>query len=96
MFSKLKKKWGVESDIRLMLIFIAFSTAGSATIFIRKPIFHLLGINSETPFVFKVLLYVMTVTPSYFVMLMVIGTLLGQYRFFLAFEKKMLSRFKRK
>ncbi len=96
MFEKLKNKWEVESNIRLALIFISFSMAGSATIFVRKPIFHLLHVGSETPFLFKVMLYVLTVTPSYFVMLLCIGTVLGQFRFFWAFEKKMIRRFKRR
>lgn len=95
MFQKLKQKWEVESDFRLVLIFLSYSLAGSATLLVRKPIFHLLNIHQDTPFVLKALLYVSTVTPSYFVMLLIIGTLLGEFRFFWAFEKRVFARFKR-
>lgn len=93
MLQKLKNKWEVESDLRLMLIFLSFSLAGSLTIFVRKPIFHLLGYDAHTPFLLKAVTYVFTVTPSYFIMLMIVGTLLGQFKFFWAFEKRALSRF---
>lgn len=93
---KLKAKWQVESDFQLILIFISFSLAGSFTIFVRKPIFALLGYDEGTPFLLKAITYIFTVTPSYFILLMIFGTLLGQFKFFLAFEKKVLNRFKRK
>ncbi len=93
MLQKLKDKWEVKSDVRLFLIFLSFSVAGSMTIFVRKPIFALLGYDESTPFLLKAVTYIFTVTPSYFVLLMIVGTLLGQFKFFWAFEKKALSRF---
>lgn len=92
---KLKNKWEVESDVQLILIFISFSLAGSFTIYVRKPIFALLGYDDHTPFLLKAVTYIFTVTPSYFILLMIFGTLLGQFKFFWAFEKKVLNRFKR-
>jgi ferrochelatase len=43
-------------------------------------------------------LYILTIIPTYYVLLLIIGTIFGQYRFFLAFEKKSLGRifFRRK
>lgn len=93
MFQKLKDKWDVRSDARLALIFLSFSLAGSMTIFVRKPIFSLLGYTEDTPFLLKAITYIFTVTPSYFILLIIIGSILGQFKFFWAFEKKALSRF---
>lgn len=95
MMQKLKDKWNVESDFQLILIFISFSLAGSFTIYVRKPIFSLLGYDDTTPFLLKAITYIFTVTPSYFILLIIFGTMLGQFKFFWAFEKKVLSRFKR-
>lgn len=69
-----------------------FSLAGSSTVWIRKPIFAALGVGPETNFALKFLLWLAVIFPSYQIMLMLWGTLLGQFRFVWWFEKKMLRR----
>ncbi len=96
LLQKLKNKWEIESNWKFLLINMIFAITGSLTLFVRKPVFHLLGISAETPFILKFLAYITTVTPSYFVILLILGTLLGQFRFFWNFEKRMFSRFKRR
>jgi len=93
---KWKEKWGIESNWQFALINIIFAVTGSTTLFIRRPIFHFLGITTDTTFVLKVIAYLLTVTPSFFVMLLAIGTICGQFKFFWNFEKKVVRRFKRK
>lgn len=94
LFQRLKDKWGIESNWQFLLINIIFAITGSMTVFVRKPVFHLLGITSETSFVIKFFLYIIIVTPVYFVLLLAIGTLFGQFRFFWNFEKRFFKRFR--
>jgi hypothetical protein len=95
LFRRLKNKWGIENNWQFFLINVIFAITGSLTVFIRKPVFHLLAISAETPFVIKFFVYILVVTPVYFILLIIVGTLLGQFRFFWNFEKKIFSRFKR-
>lgn len=93
---RLKEKWGIESNLQFWTIMLVFAITGSSIMFIRRPIFNLLNITEETALWIKVPLYIVVVIPSYQIMLLVIGTIFGQFKFFWEFEKKMFERFKKK
>lgn len=93
MKERLKKKWGITTEAQFWVIMLVFSLAGSSTVWVRKPVFALLGVGPQTPFVLKFLLWLAVIFPAYQIMLMLWGTLLGQFRFVWWFEKKMLRRF---
>ena len=94
MMQRLKEKWGVESNTQFWLIILTFSITGSSLRWIVSPILeNVFGINSETPYSIHIPMYILVAYPSYQVMLMIWGTLLGQFKFFWEFEKKMLRRF---
>lgn len=90
--NKLKAKWGIESNWQLALIFVVFSITGSLTIYVKGIVFTYLGIGSDTSLILMIPLYILTVIPIYYILLLIIGTIFGQFRFFLAFEKKSLGR----
>lgn len=92
MKERLKKKWGIQTELQFWIIMLVFSLAGSSTVWIRKPVFAWLGVGPDTPFVAKFLLWLAIIFPAYQVMLMLWGTILGQFRFVWWFEKKMLRR----
>lgn len=92
--TKLKTRWKVESNLQLFLILVAFSLAGSLVLYVRKFVFNLMGITSDTPFLLRFLLWILVVFPSYQVILLIVGSLLGQFKFFWNFEKKTLRRMK--
>lgn len=92
-FTKIKKKYNIKSDLQLVIINIVFAISGSATLVVRRGIFDLIGIEEHTMFIVKTVAYIGTVVPSYFIILLVMGTVFGQFRFFWAFEKKMIRRF---
>lgn len=85
---KFKKKWGIDSTLDIILILIVFSLAGMSIVFVRKPIFNILGIN-EVHITIKTGIYLLIVFPCYQVFLLIYGTLLGQFKFFWDKEKKM-------
>lgn len=90
--NKLKTKWGIKSNWHLALIFLIFSITGSLSVFVKAQLFLALGIGSGTSWLVFIPLYVITIIPIYYVILIIVGSLFGQYRFFLAFEKKSLGR----
>jgi ferrochelatase len=96
MFEKLKTKWEIKSNAQFWLIIFIFAIAGSSTLFVKRPAFELLGIQSSTPRWLVVPLYIIVVMPAYFVILLTYGTIFGQFRFFWEFEKRMFSSFGRK
>ena len=93
MFERLKARWQVESNFQLIIIFIVFSITGSATVVAKKYLFGLMNINSDIPLYLLIPIYIITIIPIYQTLLIIIGTLLGQFQFFWKFEKKMLRRF---
>lgn len=93
MFKRLKEKWKVESNLQLILIFIVFSISGSGALMVRKLVFHLIHYTPDWPIWMSATVYVLTIVPAYQMMLILFGTLFGQFEFFWKFEKKLLRRF---
>lgn len=96
---KLKERWGIDSNFQIIIICIVFSITGSASLFVGKPIltyFELARENFPENFWWGGLVYyalrILIIFPIYQILLVVFGFLLGQFKFFWAFEKKMLSR----
>lgn len=82
-----KKRWQVKSAMQVVLILIVFACTGCSII----PIKHFLGINSETSVGSRILFYI-GIFPIYNVLLLGYGFIFGQFKFFLAFEKKFFKR----
>ncbi len=96
MLEKLKKRWGIDSNFQVLIILLVFSITGSAAVFVKKIVFDVLGIDADTSLWVKIPMYIITILPSYQILLLVIGTMLGQFRFFYNFQKKSMGRFFRK
>jgi hypothetical protein len=92
---RLKQKWGVESALQVLLILIVFSLAGSTAVMLRKSFFSLIGFDAHTPLLLKTVVYILFLFPTYQVLLLIYGTLLGQFKFFWAKERKMLLAIRR-
>ena len=97
MIKFLKKRWGIESNANFWLIFSIFGITGTSMLFLKPSVFDYLGIDHSISTIWYVILYILTVTPMYFAVLLVFGFIFGQFRFFWEFEKKMFySIFRRK
>ncbi len=94
MFEKLKKRWQIESNFQLIMILIVFSITGSASAWVSKPFVEFFGLSDQMmpKWIFTILRLIL-IFPIYNVLLIIIGTIFGQFKFFWAFEKKMFSRF---
>ncbi len=91
--NRLKQKWNITSNYQFVVILLVFSITGSTTLVMRKLIFEWIGITAETSLLAIIPLYILIIFPVYQVLFLLIGALLGQFRFVWEFEKKMLSRF---
>ena len=96
---KLKERWGIQSNFQLVIIFIVFAITGSLAAYLAKPVLNFIGLSREVfpEHFFGGFLYyslrILFIFPIYQVLLVVIGTIFGQNKFFWNFEKKMLSSF---
>jgi hypothetical protein len=90
--NKLKQRWGIDSNFQLTLIFIVFAITGSASAWLSKPFCFWLGITKEGLAYWFTPVRLILIFPIYQVLLVLIGFLFGQFKFFWAFEKKMLKR----
>ena len=90
---KLKEKWKIKSNFQLVIILIVFSITGSVAVLTAKPLLDFAGIDQNTlsSWVFWPI-RILIIFPIYQVLIVVIGTLFGQFKFFWNFEKKMLVR----
>ena len=91
--NRLKLKWGIKSNFQIILILIVFSITGSLSLVVSDPILEIVGLDKETvnPWIFTPL-KILIVFPVYQVLILIIGFLFGQFKFFWQFEKKMLIK----
>ncbi|MBI1183518.1 diacylglyceryl transferase [bacterium] len=91
---KLQTKWGVSSPWQALLIIAVFAVTGSLSVRVGEPVLEWLGIHKEAlnPWLFWPL-RILIILPIYQVLLIVFGTLAGQFKFFYQVEKRMLGRF---
>ena len=92
MIEKLKQRWNIQSNFQVFIILLVFTITGSTTVYLKRMIFDWVGINAETPLVAKVIFYIVVILAVYNMLLLIIGFLFGQFRFFWEFEKKFFSR----
>jgi hypothetical protein len=91
--NKLKEKWGITSNYQIIIILLVFSITGSIAVWIAKPVLNLIGLDKEvvSPWLFWPI-RILIIFPIYQILIVIIGTLFGQFKFFWSFEKKMLVR----
>lgn len=90
---KLKQRWGVKNNWSIVAILLVFSINGSFATIIAKPITAFLGLSLETTSAWIYWpLRILLIFPVYQATLPIVGWLFGQFKFFWAFEKKILSR----
>lgn len=90
--NRLKKRWGITSNLQAIIIFIVFAITGSASAWLSRPFCDWLGITKDDfGALWFTLIRLLIIFPIYQVLLVAIGTIFGQFRFFWNFEKKMLK-----
>lgn len=85
MFEKLRQKWKVNV-LQLTLILCTFAIGGSLTGYVAKKIMNLLSIDDDWLWV---LVYLVLVTITWPIMVLIISIPFGQFRFFSNYTKKL-------
>lgn len=91
-WKKLKARWEVKNDLAAILILLAFALTGSLSVKIIGYIENAIGITSNASIWIKILSFIVLVLPVYNVLLILIGSLLGQHQFFKKFIIKFFQR----
>tara|TARA_B100001769_G_C21783282_1_gene427368 strand:+ start:161 stop:448 length:288 start_codon:yes stop_codon:yes gene_type:complete len=87
--NKIKYRWGIESNLQLIIIFIVFGITGSTSLLISGPILNFINLEqSITVNWIYWLVRIITIFPIYQILLLVIGTLFGEFEFFKNYTKK--------
>ena len=84
---KLKKLFRVSSTYQLIVVFIVFGITGSLSLVLSGYISGFFNFDS-------IVLSIIFVLVIYQVLLIIIGTLFGEFDYFWEMEKKIISRFK--
>ena len=94
MLSKLKNKWGINSNLQILKIFIVFGITGSTAAWISEPICNFFGISTEN---LNILIYwiarIILITIVYQFILIFVAFIFGEFKFFWRFVKKFLNLF---
>lgn len=90
---KLKKRWGIKSNLQVFIIILVFAITGSTATKFAAPVCNFLGIYEATShWAVYWSARILLIFPIYQVLLVAFGWIFGQFEFFWAFEKKMLGR----
>jgi len=88
MFNRLQKKWKVGAG-RVGLILCTFAIGGSLTGYGGRKLMNLFGIDTEWLWI---LVYIVMVTLLWPLAVLLVSIPFGQFRFFIAYLKKIGSR----
>ena len=90
--NKLKQRWGIASNFQLVVILIVFAINGSVSARISAYFMSLLGLNKDNlPWLFYYIILIILVMPLYPFLLIAVGFIFGQFKFFFTFSKRMLT-----
>jgi hypothetical protein len=89
---RLQRRWSLQSSAQVWVILLVFACTGTTAVYIKKPLFSLLGIDAHTPWYWRTFWWLLIVLPAYQVLLLFYGFLFGQFHFFYNFEKRLFTR----
>ena len=84
---RIKKIFKVTSTYQLIIVFVVFGITGSLSLVISEYLSDLLHLDN-------IILSIIFILIVYQVLLIIIGTLFGEFDYFWEMEKKIISRFK--
>lgn len=92
--NRLFKIFKVSGTAQLIRVFVAFGITGTMSVFISDYILYFFSItqNELNSFLYW-FLRICILFPVYQVLLIIVGTFFGEFKYFLNFEKKFLRRF---
>jgi len=94
---KIRKLFKVDSNYQLFIVNVVFAITGSLALYFAGILLDLISINinNTNTFIYWTLRIIL-ILPVYQILLLLVGTLFGEFKYFWAMEKKIISRFMRK
>ena len=93
MIQRLVKKFEANSLKHLLIIFIIFALSGSGSLLISSPILSAIDLKSIVSYYpLYILIRILIIIPIYQLILIIVATFFGQFKYFWRFEKKFLQR----
>ena len=93
MLEKLIKVFNANSLAHLIIIFIVFGITGSLSVVLSDPILNYLKLDEITNYaIVHILLRVLVILVAYQALLIVVGSIFGQFNYFKKIQKKFLIR----
>ena len=78
-------------------MFIVFGISGSLSVLVSTPILKFLNYDAYIKnSLFKLILNILIIFPVYQIILLFIGSIFGQFKYFWKFQKKFVSKFFKK
>ena len=89
----IKDRWGIESNFQFIIIVIVFGITGSTSLLISGPLLNFINLEQliTVNWVYW-LVRIIIILPIYQILLLVIGTLFGEFKFFKQFVLRTLRR----
>ena len=89
----IKDRWGIESNFQFIIIVIVFGITGSTSLLISGPLLNFINLEQliTVNWIYW-LVRIIIILPIYQILLLVIGTLFGEFKFFNQFVLRMLRR----
>ena len=87
-----KRKLTNKDHIQLLIVNIVFAVTGTASVYLAGVIIDFFGLNALNTILYWSL-RILLLVPVYQILLIIVGTLFGQFSYFWQMEKKMLKRF---
>lgn len=89
---RLQTHWQLKSIFQVVIVLIVFACTGFSVLFLKKPLFYILGLEGKINGFVGTILYLLVMLPLYQILLLFYGFIFGQFKFFWEFEQKMLRR----
>ena len=89
---KIRNLFKVNSNTQLLIVNIVFAVTGTASVYLAGVIIDFFGLNALNTILYWSL-RILLLVPVYQILLIIVGTLFGQFSYFWHMEKKMLKRF---
>ena len=96
MVERIKARWGITSNFQFIIIMLVFAVTGSSVLIVKEWIYSIIGVSQDWGWWVRFPIWLATILPSYYVLLLIFATIFGQREFFWGFTKKSFSRFSRK
>ena len=89
---KIRNFLKVDNNFKLLIVFIVFGITGSLTLYISDILFIYFDISKNELGNFYIFIRILIIFPIYQLLLIIIGTLFGEFKYFWQFEKKFLRK----